>query len=141
MKRTVFGLCALIMCFVFSSCDKLGIGGGDPVKKIEDLQEKVENEGDDFTKADWEDFFSEYWDIMEEYLDSDPSEVEYKEMSAASRRLMKAIKKLDYKSRNIAKKVLQDFEKSERHEELQKRINKLERKIKSEKDSSDDDDD
>lgn len=141
MKRTVFGLCALMMCFVFTSCDKLGIGGGDPVKTIEDLQEKIENEGDDFTKDDWESFGDEFMDAIEKFANSDPSEEEYEEMEDAVKELMEAIYKVDKKSLKIGDKVMTKLTKSKRYKDVEKKMKKIRKKFKSDGGSSDDDED
>lgn len=143
MRKVFLGLCAVLMCFSFSSCelmDKLGIGSS-PAKKIAKLQEKVEDEGDDYKKADWEAFVDEYLQIAEDFIFSDPTEEDYEEFKDAVTDLISACSDVDSKSAKAFDKVMTKVSKSKRYKAIDKKLKAMAKKFDNKDKDEDEDDD
>lgn len=94
MKRMTFGLCALMVCFLLSSCDLLGIGQS-PAKKIEKVAKDISEHGEEWTVDEWVDAQRTVVEAVVDFGNSDPDQKDYDEFSDALTSWMEALNELD----------------------------------------------
>ena len=94
MKRMTFGLCALMVCFLLSSCDLLGISQS-PAKKIEKVAKDISEHGEEWTVDEWVDAQRTVVEAVVDFGNSDPDQKDYDEFSDALTSWMEALNELD----------------------------------------------
>ena len=139
MKKLVFGLCALFMCFMFASC------GGSPTDKIKSLTKEIEKNGNDWTDPDqWDEVIKEGFNCIIEFVESDPSDKEFEEFLEVATDFESSMKegidddkakKAMYKARKKHKGLRRDAENA-----VKKKLKSIKKNEKDDDDSGDDED-
>lgn len=138
MKKLVFGVCALFICFMMASC------AGSPISKLKSITEDIEKNGNDWTDVEkWDEVLTEAANCVIAFAESDPSKEEIEEFVDVNDDLDSATRDIDDEKAEKALHKAQDkFEKN--HKDLYKDLEKALKKIrkmtkKYEKDDDDDD--
>ena len=141
MKKVLFGLSALLMCLMMTSC-------GDPIAKIEGLIEDIKADGKNWDVDQWENAMRDLADYHLAFWESEPTKAEIKAFDKLADKFEKAAVKAtkSKKAQKAAEKAYKHLDKDKEFKALTKRIDKLEKKArraanKRNRDDGDDDDD
>lgn len=120
MKKMIFGLCALLACFVMSSC------GGSPESKIKDIEGLTEKAKDCKSASEAVDIMTDFMEASIDFYKGDPTveqAAEYaKKASAFEEAFAKAAMGLD---KEELEKLEKDKSAEEKVEKLQKEFKKV----------------
>ena len=135
MKKLLFGLSAILLCFMMASCNN------DPISKLKSISKDIEKNGNDWTDAEkWDEVMTEAFNTIIEFADSDPSKEELEEFSETIEELETAIDEIDDKKAKKALDKAKDKFDKDLFKEERKAIKKL-KKLSKKYDKDDDDDD
>ena len=141
MKKLVFGLCALLMCLMITSCGDNSTGKNEdkdkkgtekvetPTSKFMSLAKNVEKNGNNWTDAEqWVEVMVEYANCMIEFSESNPTKEEYEDFRSAYKDLSYGFSKID---NSEAKKAMDKADEifTEEHEDLDESLKKAEEEL------------
>lgn len=148
MKQLTMALWALMACFLLSACndkkskddDEEKAGKGDYIQQMKDINKQMAKEGDDWSVDEWKEKITEYIDLIDEFVDSNPDDEDIEEFSQLTDKIKEHF---DNENAYDAIRELKDdkeFDKKadKSYSKFQKMYRKLQkRKAKEEKDDDD----
>ena len=122
MRKLTMGLYTLIVCFMFTSCDLLGISQS-PAKKIEKLAEDINEHAEEWDVDQWTDAQRTFLEAVIDFGNSNPNQKDFDEFSDAAESFVEAL--ADLENSDKAEKIISKIEKAS---------TKLKKEIKNDKD-------
>ena len=142
MKKLAFGILALLVGIVISSCSKSAEGSKN---SMESLADDISENGNDWDDPDkWESAMRDYAQTIIDFANSDPSKEECKSFAKAVKKFEKAAKKIKnekaLKALNKAQKAIsKDKDLKKELKSAMKKLDKLDKKYKLSEDEDDED--
>ena len=130
MKKILLALMCIFTVGVLSSC------GGDPVKRLNKLQEKIEKNSDDYKIDDWVDVMKEVMAIQYDFYKSNPSQEEMDDYQEAIDDFGKACRKSETSDKmwKAAKRLDEDEDFREKVKEMEDLQSEVRKKLREGKD-------